>query len=94
MCVGKRHLLTTARAAGCSAAPMCVGKARHVEPAERQRQGFLHVYGEGTNGKHALIVYDDGFSMYMGKALRFCGRSRVGGSFLHVYMGKAPIPRC
>ena len=51
MYVGKRHLLTTARAVGRSAAPMCVGKARHVEPAERQRQWFLHVYGEGTNSQ-------------------------------------------
>ena len=42
------HHDTGGRALG---GPMCVGKARHVEPAERQRQGFLHVYGEGTRGR-------------------------------------------
>ena len=97
MCVGKRHLLTTARAAGRSAAPMCVGKARHVEPAERQRQGFLHIYGEGTNSQMLTTLAREVSSSIWGRhpwtaAERFpwivfpiyIGRHRIaGGCGLH-----------
>ena len=97
MCVGKRHLLTTARAAGRSAAPMCVGKVRHVEPAERPRQGVLHVYGEGTNSQMLTTLAREVSSSIWGRhpwtaAERFpwivfpiyIGRHRIaGGCGLH-----------
>ena len=76
MC-GEKALTHHGTGGGALGGPMCVGKARHVEPAERQRQGFLHIYGEGTNSQMLTTLAREVSSSIW-------GRHRIaGGCGLH-----------
>ena len=89
MC-GEKALTHHGTGGGALGGPMCVGKARYVEPAERQRQGVLHVYGEGTNSQMLTTLAREVSSCIWGRH-PWTAAERFPWIVFPIYMGRHRI---